>query len=387
MESTKGISAKPQLIKLSGTFDIEIPERVEKIIRHLCSKIHNVEWSGILFYTVNGSWKDDDLKVICEDILPMDIGSSTYTDFTMNPDVISYMTSHDLLDCEIGLIHSHNNMASFFSGTDLDTLRNEGTDRNHFVSLIVNNAGQYVAAITRKVNIQETAFIRTRYNTFNDEEIELDFDKKTEREYDEIEYKDLNVIIEGTVENDFEELDERLTEIRKFKEAQKERELAKTDTIKGMKSIWDDDDVWYTKRWNDRKDWHDNSNYEPSFFKSNAEVELPKDFVNLTVARLLTLSMTVDMRNFNMDRWVRNMDEICDRAFNKDKNFYSYCVETFSEIIIYSSTPAEISDKYGLLPEDIGENFLIYNVLEVLDKLPASDYKNILTTHLNMMIK
>ena len=37
---------------------------------------------------------------------------------------------------------------TFFSGTDLNTLQEEGSDMNNFLSLIVNNAGQYTAAIT-----------------------------------------------------------------------------------------------------------------------------------------------------------------------------------------------------------------------------------------------
>ena len=44
---------------------------------------------------------------------------------------------------------------TFFSGTDTNTLQIEGFDRNNFVSLIVNNAGIYSAAITRKVDYTE----------------------------------------------------------------------------------------------------------------------------------------------------------------------------------------------------------------------------------------
>ena len=70
----------------------------------------------------------------------------------MSPDVVSYMANNsELLDCQMGLIHSHNNMSTFFSGTDIRTLEEEGLDRNHFVSLIVNNQGSYTAAITRKL--------------------------------------------------------------------------------------------------------------------------------------------------------------------------------------------------------------------------------------------
>ena len=46
-------------------------------------------------------------------------------------------------------------MSTFFSGTDTATLKEEGRDRNNFVSLIVNNAGSYTAAITRRIKSKQ----------------------------------------------------------------------------------------------------------------------------------------------------------------------------------------------------------------------------------------
>lgn len=101
------------LEKYTDTYKLIIPIEVERKIRHLCSKISDVEWSGTLFYTCSGSYEDKTLEITCVDIFPMDIGSATYTEFDMSPDVVAYMTSHpELLDCQMGLIHSHNNMAN-----------------------------------------------------------------------------------------------------------------------------------------------------------------------------------------------------------------------------------------------------------------------------------
>ena len=47
------------------------------------------------------------------------------------------------------------NIMTFFSGTDTATLKEEGRDRNNFVSLIVNNAGSYTAAITRRIKSKQ----------------------------------------------------------------------------------------------------------------------------------------------------------------------------------------------------------------------------------------
>lgn len=62
-------------------------------------------------------------------------------------------------------------MATFFSGTDQNTLVQEGMGMNNFVSLIVNNAGEYTAAITRKVTrtgiARQKAVVEELYPFFN----------------------------------------------------------------------------------------------------------------------------------------------------------------------------------------------------------------------------
>ena len=208
---------KPQkelpLIKRQDTYKIIIPAEVEEKIRFLCNRIHEVEWSGVLFYKHSGNFEDDTLEIKCVDIFPMDIGSSGYTEFNMHPDVVGYMADHDLLDCQTGLIHSHNNMSTFFSGTDTATLKEEGRDRNHFVSLIVNNAGTYTAAITRRIKYVETR--KLSYPTFEGKEI-IDVEETFE-EAEELEYFYLDIVFENRPVSKFQEISERLDTIKKTK--------------------------------------------------------------------------------------------------------------------------------------------------------------------------
>lgn len=203
------------LIKRKSTYKLIIPSDVERKIRYLCTKIPNVEWSGTLFYTYEGSMDDGSLVITCKDIFVMDIGSAAYTEFDMSPDVISYMCDNpELLGVQMGLIHSHNNMSCFFSGTDTATLREEGRDRNHFVSLIVNNEGTYTAAITRKIKSIKSIHESYSYGSFEDTTITGTKEYQEESEY--IEYYGLDITKEG--ENfSFQELDNRITEIRKKK--------------------------------------------------------------------------------------------------------------------------------------------------------------------------
>lgn len=97
----------------SGSYNYKliIPEYVEHKIKFTCNKIPDKEWSGILFYTYSGSFTDNDLSIQCEDFVIMDVGSAVHTEFDMNPEIISYMTDNGLLECQMALIHSHNNMA------------------------------------------------------------------------------------------------------------------------------------------------------------------------------------------------------------------------------------------------------------------------------------
>ena len=111
-------------------------------------------------------------------------------------------------------------MATFISSTDAATLREEGNDRNHFVSLIVNNAGTYTAAITRKLTIKKVISSTFTYKTFDD--IEKTGVSTSEVEEEVIEYNMLDIIKEGEVANPFLEVDERLEIIRKNKEKAKE---------------------------------------------------------------------------------------------------------------------------------------------------------------------
>lgn len=199
----------------------------------MCNRIHDVEWSGTLFYTAEGSMEDGTFKVTCVDFLPMDIGTACFTQYDESVDVVDYMVQHpELLENGIyqGLIHSHNNMATFFSGTDTDTLLSEGSDTVHFVSLIVNNAGKYTAGVTRKVvrEIKANAHVvlneTSYYNSYQDNRVQLTDNKITEKDQEQVKKEEFIewfglTIEKEEVDNSFEEVDERIKEIRKNKAA------------------------------------------------------------------------------------------------------------------------------------------------------------------------
>jgi proteasome lid subunit RPN8/RPN11 len=205
------VESKPTIVNTSNfieksKYTLVIPNNVEQKIRFICKQCWTTEWSGVLFYEYTGNFIDDSFSIRCKDICVLDIGSAAFTSFTQDQRVISYMVEHDLLDCQMGLIHSHNLMATFFSGTDCSTLLEEGRDRNNFVSLIVNNQGVYSAAITRKVLTKNVC-----YTFFDQEPIEASTQKE------EIQAFYLNIKIES---DDFTDLFNTLKELEESKHKQ-----------------------------------------------------------------------------------------------------------------------------------------------------------------------
>ena len=96
-----------------NSYTLIVEESLEFKIRKLLKDIHNIEWSGILFYTIEGSL-DTTITVKCKDLLPLNIGSGSFTSFEVDAKIVSYVAEHELYDCMQGLIHSHHNMAKQF---------------------------------------------------------------------------------------------------------------------------------------------------------------------------------------------------------------------------------------------------------------------------------
>jgi hypothetical protein len=78
------------------------------------SKHSSVEWSSILIFKAQGSITEPTkLKLFCTTMVPMNIGTTTYTEYSTDPEAIKYLITHDLIDERRGKIHSHNNMGRY----------------------------------------------------------------------------------------------------------------------------------------------------------------------------------------------------------------------------------------------------------------------------------
>ena len=388
MEETKQPTKVISLVQKSGTYNYKliIPAEVERKIRFACQKVWSTEWSGTLFFTHEGSFENNDLVIRCVDIYIMDIGTQAYTEFDMNPDVIAYMCENpELLDCQMGLIHSHNNMSTFFSGTDTATLKEEGRDRNNFVSLIVNNAGSYTAAITRRAKSKQVKE-SVSYEFFGDGE------KQDTKEYvsdaDEIEWFYLKIEKEG--ENySFPDMAARLEGIKQAK-AEKAKKVqtpiyqggykpviansygTKAGPANLVKKEADKPKVIQPTLFDNANDLPFDDNYSLPY----GQVTFDKVTLKSLVLQLITGSIIISNDSkIDITKWAKSMPALYEKRFGKGKegmkNFKMWA-DTYAEYLTWYVTDEKL-EELGFDETEICA-ICAHDMIEELTKLPENDY-------------
>lgn len=391
MEEVKQPTEVISLVQKSGTYNYKliIPAEVERKIRFACQKVWSTEWSGTLFFTHEGSFENNDLVIRCVDIYIMDIGTQAYTEFDMNPDVIAYMCENpELLDCQMGLIHSHNNMSTFFSGTDTATLKEEGRDRNNFVSLIVNNAGSYTAAITRRVKSKQVKK-SVSYEFFGDGE------KHDTKEYvssaDEIEWFYLKIEKEG--ENySFPDMAARLEEIKQAKAERAEKaKKAQTPVYQGgykpviansygtkagpanlVKKEADKPKVVQPTLFDNADDLP----FEEGYNIPYGQVSFDKVTLKSLVLQLITGSIIISNDSkIDITKWAKLMPTLYEKRFGKGKvgmDNFKIWAETYTEYLTWYITDEKL-EELGFDETEICA-ICAHDMIEKLTKLPENDY-------------
>lgn len=376
---------KLDLIKSALSYKINIPLYVEKKIRILCREIHNIEWSGILFYRVNGSFEDGTLEVDCVDIYQMDEGSTGYTEFDMSADVMNYMVEHpELISEDIfqGLIHSHNNMSTFFSGTDTGTLLAEGSDVNHFVSLIVNNAGVYTAGITRRVSVVQKVSEEYTYPSWKDSEKSGTREFTATKTY--VQWFNLEVNKDEVVKEDESEILNRIKEVRKFKASKPKyySKLGSEDLPKATPVVVKPTNAVPTTPTTPKKeDKPKNTEVTPSLFELDEEefdvnynlYHYSDDTIIGIVKQLITLSLVLPNSDaIDAKEWAKNMDEIFDARFGDVVEFETVAVNIVDYLLNYT----EEEDAFNYLTPRESVAVLANEVKGALAELPENKYIN-----------
>lgn len=387
MEGKQQPIQSTKLVQKLGTYNYKlvIPAEVERKIRFACQRVWNTEWSGTLFFTHEGSFENNDLVIRCVDIYIMDIGTQAYTEFDMNPDVIAYMCENPkLLDCQMGLIHSHNNMSTFFSGTDTATLREEGRDRNNFVSLIVNNAGNYTAAITRRVK-SKSVKESVSYEFFGDGE------KHDTKEYvseeNEIEWFYLNIEKEGDAFS-FQDMNARFEEIKKRKaEKAKEAEMARKQTswvtsyrpttiINGAKAgsaniIPNKKTVVQTSLFDGIDGW-DSDDLDIPY----GTAKFDKNTIRQLTLQLVTGSIIIpNDSKIDIKKWAASMPAMYQKRFGKGEEgmrLFELWADTYTEFLTWYATDSKL-EAQGMDDTEMCA-ICAHDMIEELTKLPENEY-------------
>lgn len=125
---------------LPQKLQVYLSDKVWHKMQYLCTNINKVEWSGCIFYDIKGSlFNPESIKINVLDLIPLDKGSETFTTYNFDSRVLNYMVAMDYLEYKIGHCHSHHNMNTFFSGTDLSELYENSETIKPYLSIIINN--------------------------------------------------------------------------------------------------------------------------------------------------------------------------------------------------------------------------------------------------------
>jgi hypothetical protein len=158
---------------------VYLSDKVWHKMQYLCTHIDKVEWSGCIFYDIKGSlFNPESIKINILDLIPLDKGSEAFTTYNFDERVLNYMVAMDYLEHKIGHCHSHHNMNTFFSGTDLSELYENSETIKPYLSIIINNRYDFSCKL---------AFRTTKLMKYKYQYQDIDYSKCELEDYKETE--------------------------------------------------------------------------------------------------------------------------------------------------------------------------------------------------------
>ena len=127
-----------------------LPPEIISQITFLHSHIGKTEWSGMLLYDVvkGNPSKPEDFELEAKHIFLMDIGSAAYTEYEPDGDIVDiYDNIPEAMEWKTGHVHTHHDMTTYFSATDMSELHENVDKHNYYLSLIVAFNGSYTAKV------------------------------------------------------------------------------------------------------------------------------------------------------------------------------------------------------------------------------------------------
>lgn len=271
-------------------------------------------------------------------------------------------------------------MSAFFSQTDTATLKEEGRDRNHFVSLIVNNAGSYTAAITRKVKSDRIIHESFSYESFEGTIVEAT--NSWEEGVEEIQYFHLDITKEGN-NYSFSDVDARLEEIKKAKEAKAKIPSYAQYTPLPDKHYTGSNNKYQTGYIQPLKDVVEQPQL-PFDVKDTDSVVLDQDvkadpkLIHSLCIQLLTGSIMIPNESkIDINKWVNSMKSTIERRFGagtEGLKIYQDFIESLVEFLVWNTQDPALVD---IIDEDYMMIVIATEMFEYLGTLPQNTYTKI----------
>lgn len=164
----KEIQKDRKPVHVASTPKLIIGEEVMEDIRYINVKISREEWSGIAFYEViEGDIENiNSLVIELKYIWPMKKGNSASVEFDFDSDWIKiYSKLPELEDLKRGIIHSHNSMGAFHSGTDYKDLSTNCGIFDFYLSIVTNNRLHFDTKIA--IPGEEEKIVESQYSFKN----------------------------------------------------------------------------------------------------------------------------------------------------------------------------------------------------------------------------
>ena len=250
-------------------------------------------------------------------------------------------------------------MASFFSGTDTNTLLSEGLDCNNFVSLIVNNIGEYTAAVTRKVT-KKVISEETTYNFFGEGE-RVDAEEYTEEEvaieWFKLKVEKENVPTFSTVADRIEEIKKSKLTPNTIKATGNKVEISSERTPKFSYNYYDDPFVTpydgYGSSYNSYKNDFGKDAQTSIKFGTDFDADTPNkptadpEIVESLVRQLITGSIIIpNGSKLEIEKWVKSMPSLYGNRFGRGPEgmkVFKEWIETFTDFITFNTNDRKLS--------------------------------------------
>lgn len=263
---------------------------------------------------------------------------------------------------------------TFFSGTDTATLLSEGSDMNHFVSLIVNNAGKYTAGITRRTKVKQTVNEEFSYPTWGDERLGGNRVFTVEKEC--VQWFNLDIEIER-VSNDFE--DEMLARIEEIRTSKANR---RWEGFRSKGTMFLNDK--YKPKIESQEVKAGPANIakpvEPQLPFPEEDTEDTLDYehiqpdptiVDWMLKQTLTCSVIIPSPSkVDAEKWAASLDKVYKQRFGTVKEFSAFA-SNFLDFLVNNASDPTLDDT--LDPVE-ASSVLAYYVRQELTKLPKSKW-------------